>query len=321
MWNLGIMVFVCCVTVAATAASARVDSICSGASELRQEHGRARIAQAIDTPFSAIETFGRLSGDLRENLLVYATADQIRIAGAIARSARELRRIADPKNPGHSELSATTYSVLEGLLDDLTQIESNFGCEPARPEGVRSELQPTARASVDSERHWLNFVPATSSPLIYLGIFIILLSLAVMTYVIRAFRRQHERHMCRIPLHIIYGEQCTITSIIDISRSGMKVEAAAQDTGQGWIEFHFCGRKVDGMIVWRTKYFAGVKFRKNLTTDALASVLKNNLKPLRDAGIEKTSTECFFVGCHLNCSKHLPTAISLKNANSNRTSG
>lgn len=312
MSKLAVLLLIFNVTLAATTAQAGVDGICAGVESLKLVQSRSRAAQSIENPVAAIDSLTRLSADLRGNLVIFPNPELIRIDRSLFTATRSLRRAADPDHAAYSTLGALTFSTLTQNLADLRLIETTFGCQPSRPEGVLADLQTGARPSPLIERLWSVITDQSSAVLVYLGIALVMALLAVAAFFRRKFNRESVRQMCRIPLHIVYGTQCTVTVILDISLGGMKIEAPAADAGRDWAQFHFAGQKLEGRIVWRNLYYAGIEFRDRLNAQTLAAILEQNLKPLKDAGIENTSTDCFFPGCHVTCDRHLPTAISVK---------
>lgn len=306
------LLLIVCMAVAAAPGQARVDKICAGVESLTLIHGRSRVAQSVDDPFGAIDLLSRLSRELRGNLDVFSPPAVIHIDRVLHRSVSALRRTADPGHPGFDTLAALTFSALARSVDDLSLLGATFGCAPSRPAGALVDLQPGTGASALSKRLWTVITRQTFAALDYAVIVLVMALLALVAFVGRRLRREHVRHMCRIPLHVVYGDECTVTVILDIALGGMKIEAPAADVGRDWVQMHFAGQMREGKIVWRNSYYAGVRFRTKLSEQALAGILEQNLKPLKDAGIEKTSTECFYPGCHLACSRHLPTAISVK---------
>ncbi|WP_417586624.1 PilZ domain-containing protein [Pararhodobacter oceanensis] len=290
-----------------SAARADILPICGQVNMLLNAHSDGAPAGAVEDPAAAIRTLGDLAAGLQRNLVVHATDDLTRIADLFTERAQLLR--------AEGAGAAVVHDDLTLLHDDLWRMDDHFGCEVILPEsetGV-AELGKTEHGIF--ERLASRFNTESFSILPYIGIALALLLLALLALWRRRFQRSETRHMCNVPLHIVYDELCTITRIIDISRSGIRVEAATNKTvSDDWIEFHFCGMMVRGQVVWRNQYFAGARFEQPLSDEQLAKVLSMNRVSLADAEIEKTAPVCFHPGCHTHCPYHLPTAIALKSA-------
>lgn len=311
--KLTILALVCLVNLAASAASARVDRICGAVGALTLAYRGSRATQAIPDPSAMIDTLGRLSADLRRDQDLYASPELRRIGQKLTGTATSLRRAERHPRQDSRALAAIAFATLADVLDDLARLDDLFGCAPTPQAAAVPDAPPSLRDSGSLSRVWSRIVESASSLGVYAVIFGILSGFVLSVGLLRFFRRQNVRHLCSIPLHIVYGEECTVTRIIDISRGGIRVEATAEKNVENeWVDLNFGGIRIEGKIVWRNQFFAGAKFRNKLSMEALARVLEKNRVSLGDAGIEKTSTPCFYAGCHVNCERHLPTAIALK---------
>ncbi|WP_323035225.1 PilZ domain-containing protein [Pararhodobacter sp.] len=312
MWKLTTVMLVCVLTVAATAANARVDKICAGVEDLTLIHSGSRAAHSVADPAGMIETLGVLSSGLSANLVIFSTPDLVRINRVLSRTARDLRRAAATPQQD-TALGAMSFSALSVILEDLSMVGEVFGCVPSLHSAASTEALTSVRRPGSVSRTWSRIVEHVSSVQVYLVICAALSLLVSLAVLFKRFRRKNIRHLCSIPLHVIYGEQCTVTRTIDISRGGLRFEAAeGKPVEMGWVSLHFAGLTADAKIIWENKFYAGAAFRKALSHEELERVLSTNFATLEESGIEKTSTSCFFAGCHLTCDKHLATAISLK---------
>jgi len=311
--KLGIILLVGFLVSARAAASADVNQICPRISNLQYVYGQSRHAASVDDPWPVIVTLGNLAADIRHSLTIYATAELTRIGDEFSASARALRRAADPESSESATLGARTFTAVSDAQAALAFLDTHFGCAAVLRYVDPVEQRPSTVGSGVFGRHWSQIVETAGVIQAYIWVFAALLALVVAAYVHRGMRRKNPRHMCSIPVLVVYGDTCTVTKMIDISRGGIRIEAAAEKKiDHAWVDLHFCGLKVAGQIQWRNKFYAGVEFRERLSDAVLTKVLGQNRVPIAESHIEETSPPCFAVGCHLNCSRHLQTAIALK---------
>jgi len=195
-------------------------------------------------------------------------------------------------------------------MGNLLRFEAMLGCDTTvaltapLDTAVSDPVRPTSIGPLSSIREIATFSVG----------FLILLGFGGFCLLFVANRlvlgRRSPRKICRTPMLISYGDQCTVTHIVDINRQGMKIEAAQKQVENPWFDLHFCGHKIQGKIAWRNKYYARIKFRTRISNEVLNDVIEKSGSPLGDSGLAKNATPCFSVGCHTSCPRHLPTAIS-----------
>lgn len=297
---------------AATPAVADAVAICEGIAKLQLIHSRSKEAQSDDNPTATVEILYALEQKISEDMNSYADPEVIRATSNLSALVAVLRQSGNGQHLLSDAAGPTMFWNLYAIMGDLAAAQRAFGCDPTSRSSSTPEPLPAGQRSISSGQKATNNVSILAPKLIYAWVLLLIGIVAFGIIWRKKNRRADERKICNIVLHVVYGEQCTVTRIFDISQSGLKMEASAKDVEKKWLDFHFAGHKVEGKIVWRSKLYAGVKFRKRLSKEVLDEVMATNCSPVSQSGIEKTSAACFHDGCHLDCPLHLPTVIFLK---------
>ncbi|WP_157056544.1 hypothetical protein [Pseudorhodobacter aquimaris] len=294
---------------------ASVNDICAAVADLKLTYSIALRTRSVDTPFAALRGLGSLSRDFTAYLVRNPAPNLSEIATRLTTRFNQWNHSAGIQSLNEDAVRSTMYWNLSIIQRDLTFIGGALDCGSVV--AARSSSRTARRGdnqqslSEDLKRTFKKLVPSGG----YLAIFATLIALLAIIFYPRKKKRGSTRRICNIPLHIYYGKQCTVTRIVDLSEGGMKIEATEKYMGQTWAEYNFAGFQREGKVAWRNTAYAGVKFRKCLTSEMIKTAMKYNNKPLGESGIEKTAPACFHVGCHKNCVDHLPPTLSSKQRN------
>jgi hypothetical protein len=302
----------CYSTVFGTSAFAGESVICDSTFQLRKIHQQSSLTQSISSPLEVITILNRFTTDLKIFSARNSNSAMGRLSDDLSGMVAELGNVTGVQHQDFDAIGSSLFRNLSDHMANLNLVEGIFGC--AKAELSLAEFKtPNARyvnrISVELPSK-ISGVSAIAASYSVIAIFLFLISIFVAFRLNR--RRQDVRKFCRTSMLIVYGNQCTVTHIIDMNRSGMKIEAAQKDVEKVWVDLYFCGHKVQGKIIWRNTYFAGIKFKTRVDQQTLDDVMEKSRKPLGESGLEKNATPCFSIGCHTNCPRHLPTAISEK---------
>ncbi|WP_415234599.1 PilZ domain-containing protein [Pseudorhodobacter sp.] len=303
---------------ASLATIANANHVCDSINDLKQLHASSAPAQAIDNPLAALKILGHLERSLAPESFRQSSARLQHSINAVSDLTASLRRLGNAPNLGPAALNAKAFQKVTETLNRLRLIESAFGCNVAQETTLASEAMPPkpSRASLGQYLQKTIGIAPTASDFPIVIALALLIGAALFTLTKR--RRKGLRKICHLPLLIVHGKNCTVTNILDISRNGAKIEAAAKEFDKGWAMLYFCGHNIEGKIVWRNNLYAGVRFRKRLGKAALQDALTKNHMPIAETNLARNATPCFQIGCHIDCAKHRPTAISLKEQTTDR---
>lgn len=298
-------------TILGTSAFSGTAAICDNLLQMSRAYQKSKSRQSVVNPLAVMANLDTLATeiDTAEHLasdLVLSSA-----ASELAAMVAELQLVAEVSQ-NDDVIGSVLFQKMSAQLEVLNRVGDAFGCEQAGVSFNDTDSQMSVLASETSGNvlSRLSGLPAYSiHSFLFTAVFVLLFLVAV-------FRlnqgRRDVRKICHTSLLMVYGDQCTVTHIVDMSRGGMKVEAAKKDMNRTWVDLYFCGHRVQGKIIWRNAYFAGIRFKTKVSLQIVEDVLQNSRKPLEESGLQGHATSCFSVGCHLNCPRHLPTAISEK---------
>lgn len=293
------MILFWCSAVTGAPAPAATNLICGNSFQLRTIYQQSDDAKSVADPLAALGHLNQLVSGLE-------TAGQSNSNATLDSARADLSATAAGLDEGRDgALGATLFRSLSVVMPQIDLVARMFGCAQLETP-VRGTASPEQRMSVG---FWSNVTSASAATISYS----LLLILGVVPSLIAAFRLNGRWRSagtsCRTSTLIVYGKQCTVTHIVEISRKGMKVEAAHKEADDTWLDLYFCGHSVQGRIVWRNAYFAGIRFRHQVSQQAVNDVLNKSLEPLGDSGLGDKATPCFYTGCHVDCPRHVPTAL------------
>lgn len=287
-------------------------NICDGATVLKLIYSKSSRDQTVENPAAIVAILKQLEQDISENLNASLPSDLFRAARNLAKVNAGVKQSLTDQSNYVGTAGPALFWALRGSLGDLTVVSKVFGCRPALGQNSLAKIPPVGQSHITLGQRLSNMTNLLATKLVYAWV-PILAAAAIFAALFFAKRRRAEvRKICNIHLHVVYGQECTVTRIFDLSQSGMKIEAAAKDTKKKWLDFHFGGQKIEGKIAWRSPLYAGVVFRKRLSKETLDAIMTTSNKPINESGIEKTTTGCFHEGCHVDCPLHIPTALSLR---------
>jgi hypothetical protein len=91
----------------------------------------------------------------------------------------------------------------------------------------------------------------------------------------------------------------------------MEMSALAQRGAHNClITLNFFGFSIPGKIIWRNKYYAGVRFKEKLSQTQLHQAIEKSGESVMGSGLQLNTTPCFSEGCRLKCPRHFPTELS-----------
>jgi len=306
------LLLIFCSTTLGSSAFSRTSAICSGIFQLKNIHQQSSQTQSVAHPLEAIAILNRFTTELETSKIRNSNTALRRVSDNFSGIAAELVNMTAERHHGLDVIGSHLFQNLSENMQGLNLVESVFGCKKAEIASIDSEAFSLRDPHRKLPGLWakISRISAITTNYAVLPMIAVLMALFV------AFRlknrRRGGRKICRTSMLIVYGEQCTVTHIIEISRRGMKIEAAQKNIEKASVDLYFCGHRIQGEIIWRNEYFAGVKFKAKISQQTLDDVIKKSSAPLNESGLKENATPCFFVGCHTDCPHHLPTAISEK---------
>ncbi|MCK0143830.1 hypothetical protein [Aliiroseovarius sp. F20344] len=199
---------------------------------------------------------------------------------------------------------------LTDLVQDLQKLEPVFGCSEIRR--VDTQERVISLSSMDRPREKVSSIISGDTS-ITLGVSMLaLMALICLSAVIVrwSFAERAARLVCRTPLLLVQNGNCSMSNILDINRSGMKVEAAPEHVERNHVELYFCGHKTSGQVRWKNSYFAGIQFNRKISPQVLKDVVDKSGASLEESGLQSNAKTCFSVDCHKTCPQHNVTEIS-----------
>ncbi|SMX43272.1 hypothetical protein [Octadecabacter ascidiaceicola] len=202
---------------------------------------------------------------------------------------------------------------LSQVMTSLSSVSALFGCtEVQEVEQIAEPIGPIDLSTKPFLHSLMEFVTKTNPTGANLFLFVLAIALAALAGRFVMIRlRKDNRKMCRTFVLCDFSGACTISHIVDINRRGIKIEAPKEDVSNEFCSFYFAGIEQPGRIVWRNKYFAGVRFKKRISAADLQKVLDASQQPIETSGLRDKATPCYSDGCHLNCPRHKETALDL----------
>ena len=130
----------------------------------------------------------------------------------------------------------------------------------------------------------------------------------------RTLRRQGRcrRKICRTTALLKYGENCTVTHVLDVSRRGAMLEAPEADLPKEGLTLYLAGHCIPARIAWSNHLFAGLAFDSPISAETEADILVASHAENELSEINRQAPDCFFPGCHEACARHRATKISLQ---------
>lgn len=303
-----------CMIWIAQPGQAETDQICGNIRQLRDIHKSANASHTISDPTRAIELLAQLSFALsvapETTVLAQSSSIGARLSLLASRMQGDLE--ADPANARIR--GGRAYDQVTSALRNLTVVVDLLGCDlpplldPNQPE-IGPTTQPTAQPQGHADSLVSQLSTKISANISYIILLVVVASTLAIGFIIFKMRWREPRKMCRTFMLIEFGDKCTVSHIVEISRGGMQIEVPEEDVGEDWITLSFCGYRIQAKIIWRNAFFAGVKFKKRVDKKVIQDVLDKSLEALENSGLEQNVSSCFSVGCHVNCEKHCPTAI------------
>ncbi|SHE65268.1 PilZ domain-containing protein [Ruegeria intermedia] len=284
-------------------------AICAQVSELEVLADQAEAAGRPSDPATTAAKLADLHGKLQE------TTDLTTLPSAIS-ARNSLKGLVAQGREGDDPLFA--QQVTQVLLDHrafFEAIRASFDCdtvvvqtsggdsEAAKPETAKAG-PPLAPETPEGEHR----------PLVY-NASLVFLSLVLLAFLRRSQeQRRAVRHICHTPAIMQSRNRCTKTYIVDISDSGMRVEAPAEGAERDEIDLFFCGRRLRGRIMWRNTYFAGVQLGKSISERLVNEVVAATVTKSESAQVPTRALPCHTPDCHRSCRLHHPTALSMRQA-------
>ncbi|MEP2531753.1 hypothetical protein [Shimia sp.] len=287
---------------------AGANDICKTTLALKHTYQQATPTRTISNAPETISKLATLTSQLGAVETLNATPTLQRINHDISGLTNTIKTEITEPVQGNSAVGARLYQHLSHHMQTLDQVTRIFGCADVAtlpPGPTRS-----ATSAATKPRLVTAVKSAMSNSVFWLAIIVALMGLV--TGIFFKCRRREARKMCRTSMLIVYGDQCTVTHIVDMAQGGMKIEASEKVIEQKWADLYFCGHKVRGKMVWRNACYAGIKFKSRVSRETLEDVIRKSNKPLDQSGLETNATPCFSLGCHTNCPRHLPTTFSNK---------
>lgn len=305
----GALIASCCFALG-TPAAPETTVICDNTFNLKRTHQLSYQSQSIPNSSKTISTLAALAAELETYEYMTSNSAFASLSAELSNLAANLANIERIEHENSDAIGVTLFHGISQNMHSLNRIESLFGCRST--EFPDSKLKASDLRSGNIQLTYFGFnsneLPELSAGLAFLTTAVFLAILAVGIFL--KLGRQEVRRICRTSLLIVNGDQCTVTHIVDINQSGMKVEASQVTTVSEWMDLYFCGYKFEGKIVWRNTYYAGVKFRTKPSRNLCNDVIQKSHKSLEESGLEENAPSCFSIGCHLNCPHHRPTALS-----------
>ncbi|UWQ13145.1 hypothetical protein K3556_09180 [Aliiroseovarius sp. M344] len=308
--NIQVFLMAFVLSVIGSCAVAGDAQVCHAITNLRLTQQQLGAAGIAGDPSAIAAQLSSLSSQLKRVAKTNANDKQGRVIGelqsAITLLGQETRRAqGDPEN-----VIRDLEQYLPQLDLTLQRLEPIFGCrqssqvssgEGAKPIVPARHLGRVATSTI------LNATPAKMTASAVAVIAMVALTMLVIRW---SLKGREARLLCRTPLLVTYGDNCSVTQILDVNRSGMKVEVAPEHTVGLRVDLYFCGHKATGQVMWRNTYFAGIRFKPKISAKMLQDVLAKNRMSMADSGLPTKATPCFSIGCHKTCGRHHATEIS-----------
>ncbi|MFD1158920.1 PilZ domain-containing protein [Roseovarius aestuarii] len=184
-------------------------------------------------------------------------------------------------------LTHTTATIQRELAD----IVGKFGCKPPNPSGT-----PPLWNTGDADTDTMSYLAVSA--------LLLILSLGIIRMV---WRRDDKRLVCSIPALLRYESLCTISTIVNISRSGAMVEVPAETFTTNRLGVHVSAFSTSARIVWSNSNFAGLKFDKEIPSKVFDNIVSAKFEDSVCKELANAAPGCFRPGCHLTCKFHRPT--------------
>ncbi|WP_371168902.1 hypothetical protein [Aliiroseovarius sp. 2305UL8-7] len=279
--------------------------LCGSISKVRLDQQRLASADTLADPYETMAHVALVSAHLRR-----INRSNVGSSDALFPVISALDRVTGRPQLDNAMVAANLRHNLPAILGDLDRIAPLFGCRTDKQAIVGGTAKPLAVSDTLTGQAVDRLKRA--SPVVIGASVAVVLALIIGAGL--AFhwglRDRTTRLVCRTPLLMSRGAQCTITNILDINRSGMKVEVAPEHAERMWFDLFFCGHNTRGQVKWTNAYFAGIQFKSKISPQMLKDVIAKSRTTLEDSGLASNVTPCFSHGCHETCPRHQATAIS-----------
>lgn len=111
-----------------------------------------------------------------------------------------------------------------------------------------------------------------------LGVSAMCLTYLASKYLLR-LRQIMKRHLVSLPCQVRSGRFATLGAVVDISRSGAKLQLDAPLEGRKRLKIRIRGQTYKARVAWQNRNFAGVRFASALTDAELQTYLGGQRKP------------------------------------------
>ncbi|WP_289041731.1 PilZ domain-containing protein [uncultured Aliiroseovarius sp.] len=307
--NLLAALLTCYLLAAGTSAVSQPNNLCEYTSELTRIQQASALSQSISGAVHVVSILDNLVMKLEAIEDMNANSTLARVRRGLSNVVQKAEHNANATQHNSNIDRSVLYHALSAQMNNIILIEGMFGCGDGA--GAKRIGDAKSRGKL-GRLTTVNWSGPSALPISLMGFtlpFIIALT-ALQTPLLYKLLRKDVRKICRTPILVVYGDQCTVSHIVDISQAGMKIEAPGKDPKGTRVDLYFCGHKISGDIVWRNTFFAGIKFRHRMGQKALNDAINTSHKTLGESGLDQRATPCFYVGCHVRCPKHLPTSIS-----------
>lgn len=179
---------------------------------------------------------------------------------------RKLAQVADILNPAGRNAGSGVEVPGKTAVKSLIRLQKKYGCTPLLTPVTAGDLSTSGRegdAGRGPERTtWMEATLLASTPVApVMGGFLLLVAAGVALWLYRRRVRRFERKLCRTPVLLKYGDECTMSHVRDISRGGAMLERPDRDIPAQGLELYLCGHVIAARIAWRNHLYLGAGVR------------------------------------------------------------
>lgn len=285
---------------------ADTQTACGDIYRLRLVHSKAMNTHTVSNPDYAQDMLKRLFAELDEMILTNRNGVEGNANGSLKGILDHVQSATRARGTNGRDV----FQNLNGIMDDLSAMDRMIGCEHvarlemtgAPPRKLRGDRIPSDRDSAGSE------LSATSVSL-SAGALMMLFIAAAGGFHLRK-RDRRVRIVCNTPALLRKGKYCTVTHILDINRSGVKVEIASDLAERSWVEIYSSGHRFRGQVVWKNQFFAGVQLKSKISQKTVDDIIARTRMPVVASDLLSAGAGCFAENCQFECPHHHPTSLT-----------
>jgi len=157
----------------------------------------------------------------------------------------------------------------------LKELFSRYGCRKKALRSVGSDwttaeaVEPRSRSSFEIAGYSFSF----GTFILSLGLLVCAIVFLMFVWFSEASKRARLRRRCHTMALLTFGNNCTVTHVLDIGRRGAKLQAPMVNIPTKRVELHLAGYRIVAKQAWANRYFLGLAFENSISAQMVAYIV------------------------------------------------